>query len=417
MNAKLFPSLPRIGYNRANAHQRHRLSIGLYTRALPYIPRRRRRMRPFRRSSRRSRIPSECGRGRFCRCGCGFYSRWIPNCSSRAPALPFRHRCCSRSGCRYRRRSSPFPCRWGLWPRDAPDRGCPDRLAAPDRWCNRRSCDCRPRRPSSRAQCRWAFCHCRGSANGRHTISACGGSNSRSPRAGRLRAPSSRPRCRWDPWPREAPGRGCTGSYRRFQRYPTHDGRTRNRTCNIQPRIRRWLRTSDTLRRPAPRMNEALCFGFRCTECRSASARRRRSPRYRQACGLPCIFPSNRRTNLFPRRARRSRSNLPFLCGWNLNNRYRYGCRCHWSLGTSPSRACSGLFPHVYPGKARTWRALCNPLPKSHRSLPSRCGWSRACRRGCGFYFRWTSIRPSHAPAWNTRRTWCRGNSRHRALR
>ena len=36
---------------------------------------------------------------------------------------------------------------------------------------------------------------------------------------------------------------------------------------------------------------------------------------------------------------------------------------------------------------------------------------------GVGFYFRWASIRPSHAPAWNTRRTWCRGNSRRRALR
>ena len=164
-------------------------------------------------------------------------------------------------------------------------------------------------------------------------------------------------------------------------------------------------------------MNEALCLGFRCTECRSASARRRRTPRYRQAYGLACSFHCIRSTSPLPRRrARRRRSNLLSFCGWNQDNRYRYGCRRDWRSGLAPRSVCLGLLPHMYPHRSRTWRAMCNPPPKSRCSLPSRCGWSRACRRGCGFYFRWASIRPSHAPSSNPRRTRCRRQTRRRAL-
>ena len=59
--------------------------------------------------------------------GVGFVSIGQSNRSSRDPVRPLSDRICNRSGCRYRRSSSPFPCRWGLSPRhDAPDRGCPD---------------------------------------------------------------------------------------------------------------------------------------------------------------------------------------------------------------------------------------------------------------------------------------------------
>ena len=241
MNGKLFPLFHGNRRNYANA-QHHRTTMSLHhTCVPPYILRRRRSMRPYPHSARRNRLPSRCGRDHSCRCGCGFCLHWTSNRSSRDPARPLPDRRCNRSGCRYRRRSSPFPYRWGLSRCAAPGRGCPDRWAAPDRWCNRS--DRRSHRPSSPARRRWAFCYCGGSTNGRHTLSDSWGSYSRSPRAGRRRAPASRPRCRWDPWPRQAPCRGYPGLYRRFQRYPSHDGRTRNRTCNIQPRIRRWLRT------------------------------------------------------------------------------------------------------------------------------------------------------------------------------
>ena len=127
MNGKLFPLFHGNRRNCANA-QHHRTTMSFHhTCAPPYILRRRRSRRPYPRSSRRSRLPFRCGWDRVCRCGCGFCLHWISNCSSRDPARPFPDRRCNRSGSRYSRRSSPFPCRWGLSPlHDAADHGCSD---------------------------------------------------------------------------------------------------------------------------------------------------------------------------------------------------------------------------------------------------------------------------------------------------
>ena len=106
---------------------RHRATRVHICDLLPYIRLCRRSMRLYPRSARRNRLPSRCGRDRACRRGCGFCFHWTSNRSSRDPVRPLSDRICNRSGCRYRRSSSPFPCRWGLSPRhDAPDRGCPD---------------------------------------------------------------------------------------------------------------------------------------------------------------------------------------------------------------------------------------------------------------------------------------------------
>ena len=127
MNGKLFPLFHCNRCNCANA-QRHRTTMNIHHTCAPsYILHYRRSIRPYSRSARRSRLPFRCGWDRACRCGCGFCLHWTSNCSSRDPVLPLPDRRCNRSGSMYSRRSSPFPCRWGLSPRHGtPDRGYPD---------------------------------------------------------------------------------------------------------------------------------------------------------------------------------------------------------------------------------------------------------------------------------------------------
>ena len=127
MNGKL----SALYYNRCSCANacRHRATRVHICDLLPYIRLCRRSTRPFPRSPGRSRFPSRCGWGRFCRCGYGCRCRWIP-IPSRDPAHPVSDRRCKRTprACRFRRLSSQTRCRWGLLHHDNPDHGYPNLL-------------------------------------------------------------------------------------------------------------------------------------------------------------------------------------------------------------------------------------------------------------------------------------------------
>ena len=134
------------------------------------------------------------------------------------------HRWYSCSCCRFRKRPSPFPCRWRLALRAAPDHGSVRGFL--DKWygCSRSASRFRTR--SSPFPCRWRLL-LRAASN--HAVRAvlCGW-YSRSGCSGRKR-PSRFP-CRWRLLPHDAPNHGYLSLFRRM---PHHTPRRPLRRCRL----------------------------------------------------------------------------------------------------------------------------------------------------------------------------------------